>query len=117
MHLLRERAWSREHVRWALTQPIVLYSRALSQLASGLPARELGRSLQPELDDWTCQFPIEPFWGALSAAQARAELKLCEEQLLRSRTARRRFRTRLAARFPGVTAVEQACATALEGGS
>ena len=94
--LLRERAWPSVHVRWALVEPVRLYRDLMDGTRD--PER-LGRAARIAIDDWTAELPIEHVWASMPIAELTRELEWLDSVLLRSETARTRFRERLLRRF------------------
>lgn len=103
--LLRERAWPSDTMQWALVAPVRMVHALLSLQLGGADAVAIGREFNRLLDAWTPEVPLANVWAALSAAQVGRELAFCEDALLQSSTSRRRFWTRLRARFNDITAV------------
>jgi hypothetical protein len=108
--LLIARARPDPYVRWALIDPLFLYLRARSASDGGLSGGRVGRLLALGIDEWAARMPIEDFWASLTRAEARRELRFLRDSLLVTARARRRFRTRLDAAFPGSPAVRDALA-------
>jgi hypothetical protein len=103
--LLISRGLPSEHIRWALMEPVAFYHAALSAHVEGATADSLGADLAASIDNWSAMLPIDPVWGSLSLAEAQAELRILERKLLRTRSARDRFRARLAGAHGDSTAV------------
>ena len=112
--LLAEWALPDAHIRWALVEPVRDYHRLLSVVAAE-PAEDLGQRLHSMIVDWSGRLPVEPCWGALDLATARAELAMLTGTVLRDPGARRAFLDRLLAGYGSVTAVRTAVAECLEG--
>lgn len=103
--LLRERAWPREHIQWALIVPVRIYARALAVYLAGGDAETIGRELAGGLEPWAAEFPISDLWARLSGEQAARELDMCRRVLLRSEDVEQRFLRRLAERYGDITAI------------
>lgn len=103
--LLRDRAWSSDHVQWALIEPVRIYAEALSAHVSGSSPSSLGRVLRQAFTQWGPNMPIDHIWASLSARQIEAELKIAETILVRTPRTRTRFRKRLLERFGDITAI------------
>lgn len=103
--ILHERAWSSEHVRWALIEPVRIYGEALGAYVAGSKRAEIGRTLRQAFVAWAAEMPLDHVWASLSANQLKRELSTFETGLLRSSKAKSRFRKRLVDRFGHLTAV------------
>jgi hypothetical protein len=106
LKLLRERAWPSEYMQWALVTPVRIYHDVLKLYLAGADETEIGRRFNAELDSWTPYFPISDFWAALTAEEVVKELEFCENVLLQSPAARKRFHQRLLERFADITSID-----------
>jgi hypothetical protein len=106
LKLLRERAWPSEYMQWALVAPVRIYHDMLALYLSGANETEIGSRFNVELDSWTPDFPISDFWAALTAEEVVKELEFCENVLLQSPVARKRFHQRLLDRFADITSID-----------
>lgn len=105
VQILRERAWSSDHVRWALIEPVRIYGEALGAYAAGSKRADIGRILRQAFVAWAADMPLDHVWASLSAKQLKRELNTFETGLLRSSRAKSRFRKRLVDRFGDLTAI------------
>ena len=106
LKLLRERAWPSEYMQWALVTPVRIYHDVLKLFLAGADETEIGSWFNTELDSWTPYFPISDFWAALTAEEVVKELEFCENVLLQSPAAEKRFHQRLLERFADITSID-----------
>ena len=83
-----------------------IYHDVLKLYLAGADEKEIGSRFNAELDSWTPYFPISDFWAALTAEEVVKELEFCENVLLQSPAARKRFHQRLSERFADITAID-----------
>jgi hypothetical protein len=110
--LLRERAWSSAHVRWALVEPIRIYRDLLEAYLGGASPEALGRAMRQAISGWAPELPLDHVWASLPSRLLAEELDLCESRLGLSADDRARFRRRLADRFGDITAIRAVVAEA-----
>jgi hypothetical protein len=114
--LLVERALPSEAVRWALRDPVLMMREwLLLGLEEG--GCRLGAEMERAVDEWAPRFPISEVWAALSGGEVRRELRFCERVLMQSHSAVARFRARLRARFPDITALSRELSRSVTGGA
>jgi hypothetical protein len=102
--LLRERAWPSVHIRWGLVEPVRIYR---DLMAGPRDPERLGRAARIAIDEWTAGLPIDHVWASMPIAELTRELEWLDSVLLRSETARMRFRERLLHRFGGLPPVRR----------
>jgi hypothetical protein len=93
------------HVKWALIEPLEIYSSALHSFLREAPAPELGLQLVEAIGLWSQRMPLDDVWAVLAVHELRAELALLDHSILRTEAARSEFRNRLRHKFYNVTAV------------
>lgn len=86
-------------LRWALLEPVEIYSRALESRLNAVSALQIGRQLARELDAWAAAMPLTDVWETLTPLGLLRELQFLGRVLVRNRPARVRLGARLAARF------------------
>jgi hypothetical protein len=105
LRLLRERAWPSEHIQWALIRPVGLYHDLLALYLEDPDPKQLGQVFNRALERWASEVPLSDIWAALPLRRLRSELRFCDRALLQAPSSKARFRERLRARFPGITAL------------
>ncbi len=104
--LLHDKAFSSEHVRWALIEPVEIFGLALEAHASDANAQGVGALLENAFEDWSSRMPIDHVWASLPEKQLRREWRVMANGFLRSVHARRNFAQRLMDAFGHITAVK-----------
>ncbi len=104
--LLRERAWSSDHIQWALVAPVRIYHDLMMLYLDGADAETIGREFNRALESWAPEIPISDVWASLPAKQVVKELEFCNNALLQSASTQKRFRQRLQVRFPDITSID-----------
>jgi hypothetical protein len=101
-------ALSSEHVKWALLEPILIYASALHTFVADGFDQGPGEQLVDDVDAWASRMPIQDLWASLSIEEVADQLATLDVVLLRSDSARARFRGRLKRQFADIPAVVKA---------
>ena len=105
--LLKEHAWTSEHIQWALIKPVQIYHDLLALHFKGASDLELGVAFNEKLAEWAPDVPINDIWAALPVNNLKKELSFCDQALMKTAENRLRFRERLLARFGDITAIRR----------
>ncbi len=103
--LLTERAWSSEHIQWALVEPVRIYHDLLMHYLYDEDKHTIGRELNLQLENWVPEIPISEIWAALPVEEASKELDFCHHALLQSDKNKKRFHQRLLDKFNDITSI------------
>ncbi len=105
LDLLRDRAWTSEHVRWAIIEPVRLYRDLLLAMVDGASPDELGAHATAFIGRWAPTFPLDDVWGSLATDQVADEMQRWSNHLLVTEAARRTFAERLYERYSHISSI------------